>query len=135
MYIKQYLEQHGNIKEEINALRELVKKNPIKEAAAMALHINKLAGKIKIHLLSEDKYLYPALQNDTDPNARKLAQKYQDEMGTLAAQYTDFKEKYNTQNKIHNNQQDFVSDLLFVLNLIEKRMVKEESELYRLAFN
>ncbi|WFA08003.1 hemerythrin domain-containing protein [Tissierella sp. Yu-01] len=133
MNITQYIEQHKNIRNEISILRELLNKNSMDDAANMALHINTLAGIIKVHLQSEDKYLYPTLQQSTDEKIRLLAKAYQDEMGTLAEHYTGFKELYNTKSKIINNQKNFPRDMEDTLNKIEKRIDKEEIELYRLV--
>ena len=131
MNINNYLEQHKAITDEINKLRMLIKDDLVEKAAEMAATINTLAGKIKIHLLSEDKYFYPALEKNEDKNIRNLAKDYQEEMGTLAEGYTTFKEKYNTQSKIIKNQEEFPRDLENILNQIEKRISKEEKGLYK----
>lgn len=133
MNVSHYIEQHKSIKNEIIQLKELRKKNQIVEdATELAYHISALAGKIKIHLLSEDKYLYPNLQRNSDERIRKMAQNYQDEMGPLANHYIEFKEMYNTPNKIQTNQDSFKKDLDQTLSQIEKRMDKEEKELYQM---
>lgn len=41
-------------------------------ADKIALNINLLAGKINIHLQSEDKYLYSLLLNSTNPEVKKF---------------------------------------------------------------
>ena len=61
MELKHYMDQHERILEELNVLKALCKKQDLEqEAAEIALHINSLAGKLKIHLSSEDQYLYPS---------------------------------------------------------------------------
>ncbi len=128
----QYIDQHRNIKEEIRILRELLDENFLENASKIALHINTLAGKIKIHLMSEDKYLYPELQEHSDIKVRHLATSYQREMGMLAQYFAEFKELYNTQSKIRRNQENCPKDLKAILNMIEKRIEKEEGGLYQI---
>lgn len=132
MNINLYIEQHKSIKNEINILRGLLKENSMDVVADVAMHINTLAGKVKVHLQSEDKYLYPTLQKSANENIRLLAKTYQDEMGTLAEHYTEFKEMYNTKSKILNNEKNLWRDMENILNKIEKRIEREERELYRL---
>lgn len=54
-------------------------------------HINKLAGKLKIHLSSEDKFLYPNLLNGDDNKLKNLANSYINEMGGISDTFTNYK--------------------------------------------
>lgn len=82
--LSNYLEQHEVIGEEINVIRKLTSNSNINECAKeIALHISTLAGKIKVYLSMEDKFLYPGLQERGNDQVKKLANTYQDEMGGL----------------------------------------------------
>lgn len=133
MRLANYLEQHGSIRIEINALRELMAKNHFEtDAGQLALHISALAGKIKIHLLAEDKYLYPELMVTDEPRVKKMAVDYQHDMGDLAENFMNFKSLYNTPIKILKNISDFQTEITNIVNQIQTRMDKEEKELYQL---
>ena len=90
------------------------------------------AGKIKIHLSMEDKYLYPELQKRGSEQARKMAIAFQGEMGGLADAFFEYKNQYNTAPKVLQNLGKLQSDRLNIFGKIEKRTQKEEKELYKL---
>jgi hypothetical protein len=97
-----------------------------------ALYINRLAGKLKIHMLEEDKYLYPELLTCSDPEIRMITTKYISEMGDLAEQYIQFKNKYNVGSKIAANMEVFLGDTRKILDALTGRMKKEDKGLYQL---
>lgn len=133
MNVNNYLEQHNTIAEEISIIKRLVHSNKMENnTGEIALHISTLAGKIKIHLSMEDKYLYPRLKESNRPEVRKLAEQYQKEMGSLAESFVRYKDKYNTMPKIVGNEKELVTDTDSIFKAIEKRVEKEEKELYNL---
>lgn len=133
MYLKNYLEQHNNIKEELQILKNLVNRGNIEgDAQEISLHINTLAGKIKVHLASEDKHMYLDLINSGNEEQKKTAIRYQNEMGDLMDVFTTFKGKYNTRSKILENHNSFRQELRDIITAIEKRIAMEESGLYQL---
>jgi hemerythrin-like domain-containing protein len=124
--------QHRTIMEEINLIENEIKKgsqdiNP----SVAALHISRLAGQLKIHLMEEDEYLYPKLMNCTDDSIKSLADQYNNEMGNLAAEYTSFKSKFNMANKIKENMNEFLIEGKRVIGALKNRIEKENSGLYR----
>ncbi len=133
MNLENYLEQHKSINLEIDKLKELVKINNFDSYVdEIAQHINVLSGRLKIHLLNEDTYLYPKLKEAMDENIVNLAKEYQNEMGDLATIFTSFKEKYNTKSKLLLNQNYFINEFNSVIRKIESRIEKEESGIYKL---
>ena len=130
--LKNYLEQHESIKEEMNAIKKLTASSNIADHARdIALHISTLAGRIKIHLSMEDKYLYPGLKERGSEQIKNMATAYQKEMGGLADVFVIYKDQYNTAPKIQQNLKNLKSDTDKVFSEIEKRINKEESELYK----
>lgn len=133
MDLKNYMDQHESIKEELSAIKKLTSGNDVEEnAKEIALHVSTLAGRIKIHLSMEDKYLYPELQKSGSEQERKMALAFQDEMGGLAEAFVVYKDQYNTVPKILQNLGKLQSDTWNILDKIEKRIQKEERELYKL---
>lgn len=131
MNLKNYIDQHKRIEEEIVAIKSLINTDDyLENAGDIARHISTLAGKLKVHLSMEDKYLYPILQEREDERVKKLADNYQKEMGDLADKFTAYKDLYNTKLKIMQNQSNFKQDTSNILEAIEKRLNKEENELY-----
>ncbi|HHV10097.1 MAG TPA: hemerythrin domain-containing protein [Clostridiales bacterium] len=126
-------QQHGRIKEELNYLEAETKKgDKSMNTSELVLHINRLAGQLRIHLLEEDKFLYPNLLNCHDEEIRKLAHQYMKEMGDLTNQYTSFKNNYNTVNKIIGNESKFLSEVKIIMKALKDRIAKEDNNLYYL---
>jgi hypothetical protein len=137
MSINNNTEQLKKQHEAINALiKENIKlvndKNLELNAPSIAKNISVLAGILQIHLSHEDQYLYPNLLNSDKSEIRNKAKAYIDEMGNLKAVYTDFKNKYNTKSKLMSNPAAFEKDFFAVFGAVEKRMTKEDSDLYLL---
>ena len=92
--------------------------------------INTLAGKLNIHMRTEDKFLYPELINSNDSNLRNISKEYSDEMGNIHVIFTEFKNQFNTKNKILNDKDKFLIESKKVLVLLENRIDKEDKNLY-----
>ncbi|WP_194192136.1 hemerythrin domain-containing protein [Clostridium chrysemydis] len=123
------IRQHKDFYELLNKMKGLLK-NTSENSKELALNINLLAGKLNIHLQSEDKFLYPTLINSQDIKLKNIAKDFINEMGHIANTYSDFKVKYNTQKKILDNLNDFNKDCTLIINTIENRLMKEDTKLY-----
>jgi hypothetical protein len=133
MDLNNYLEQHRAMELEITTIKSLINTNDVQQnAGEIALHISTLAGKIKIHLSMEDQYLYPGLQRSEDERVKNLAADYQKEMGDLAGKFVTYKDKYNTKPKILQNMSSVKQETSQIFLAIEKRIRREENELYKL---
>ncbi len=132
MNLNNYLEQHKTVESEITTIKSLINTNDVQQNAGdIALHISTLAGKIRIHLLMEDKYLYPNLQKSDDERVKRLAKDYQKEMGNLSEKFIAYKDKYNTKQKIAQNLSTIEQETTDIFLVIEKRIQREEKELYK----
>lgn len=124
--------QHNSITNEINCIMDEVNKGALSmDRAEAALHISKLAGLLKIHLMDEDKFLYPDLLKSSDRQIKEMTNQYMNEMGNLAENYTEYKNKYNTKSKIAENMDSFILDTQNIIAALKKRIDKEDKELYR----
>lgn len=131
MNLSSYLDQHKSIREEINWIKSKLTLEKVTEnAMEIALHMNQLSGRLKIHLLNEDKFLYPSLIATKEDEIKQMAIEYQNEMGDLQEQFKVFKEKYNVKTKLLEKSELFIEEAKIVILAIEKRILKEEKELY-----
>jgi len=123
--------QHNEISEAIKNIKTLITGNNLEsEANEAALLINTLAGKLKIHLNTEDKYMYPVLLRNESSQVRNTAGLYIDEMGEISEVFTQYKEKYNTRSKITADIEGFKAESSRVFSILEDRIAKEEASLY-----
>lgn len=131
MNLSSYLEQHKSIRDEINWIQSNLTTVKVEEnAEEIALHINQLSGKLKIHLMNEDKFLYPSLIANPDMAIKQMAIDYQNEMGDLQERFKSFKDKYNVKSKLLEKKESFVEEAKVVIRAIEDRILKEEKEIY-----
>ena len=129
--LKDLTRQHKEIYDIIDILKDNLSEDKVKqEASKLAQSINVLAGKLKIHLLSEDDYLYPKLMNGSDSRAKETAERFYHEMGNLSAVFSDYKGKYNISSRILGNIQGYIKDTQGILEALQSRMHKEDNELY-----
>lgn len=126
--IESFKRQHEEIGEIIKNIRSLVAEGrPEAKANELALMISTLAGKLKIHLNTEDKYMYPELLNSQSEEVRNTAKDYIDEMGSISETFMAYKERFNTRSKISANLDSFESESDRVFSIIEKRIAREEA--------
>lgn len=132
--IKNLERQHQDIYEVLNETKAMVNSNDLeKNSMNIARNISILAGKLKIHLGNEDKYLYPSLIKKGDASLQKKTQYYINEMGGLSQAYMDFKDKYNTRSKIMSDTALFIKESNEVFEAVLTRMHREDTDLYVLA--
>ncbi|MBP1754549.1 MAG: hypothetical protein H6Q59_947 [Firmicutes bacterium] len=125
--------QHDSIKSEIVIIQdELQKGSAGINLSEVALHISKLAGFLKMHLLEEDQFLYPNLLVSTDEDIRNMVNQYIQEMGHLAEEYTIFKNKYNVGSKIKGQENVFVEEANLMIDALKKRIDREDTGLYHI---
>lgn len=120
---------------EINSLFSKISKNLnsnniTNDIDSLVWDINTLAGKLNIHMKTEDKFLYPELINGANENLKKIAIEYSKEMGDIHKVFGEFKNKFNTKNKILNDTDKFLIESNKVLKLLKNRIDKEDRSLY-----
>jgi len=99
----------------------------------LAYKVNKLAGVLRIHLSSEDRYLYPVLMCSEVESTRELVESFDRSMGGLSNAFISFKLSYNTAFAIEKDYDEFRSQLGKVFEKLENRLDREDHELYPLV--
>lgn len=132
--LDQLKNQHKNITTLVMETKGLLSTLEDEKAQQLiAKNISQLAGILKVHLGNEDRFLYPEFMKSTDIKLRAKADKYITEMGDLNTVFTEFKNQYNTSSKIKNNLSVAKKDIESVFSAVEKRIHKEDHDLYILA--
>ncbi|MBV7273701.1 hemerythrin domain-containing protein [Clostridiaceae bacterium UIB06] len=125
--------QHNEVMDLANYILKNIKSRTIEQNLnEMVKSINIIAGKLKIHLLNEDKYLYPNLLSSSDLALNAFGKKYSEEMKEVSKTYEDYKFKYNTASKIKQNIEKFTKDTEVIFRVLSNRINREEKELYPL---
>ena len=125
--------QHNEIIDLAGYILNDIKNNTVdKNIEQVVKSINTISGKLKIHLLSEDEYLYPNLLSSSDAALNMFGKKYYEEMNEVSKGYDEYKAKYNTSSKLKQNIIDFKEDTERIFTALSKRVEREEKELYPL---
>lgn len=127
-----YIEKHRIIQEYLKEISGFVQNGTIKNASSISDTINKMSGVIKMHLASEDKFLYPALLASKNAHVRAITKSYMDEMGDLAKAYMEFAGAFNTPAKILEKPAGFEEKFEKIKYALHFRINREEKELYKL---
>jgi hypothetical protein len=102
MNIDKYKHTHVDILRRIDSLRDLTRAGVVPNAAAIAQGIIAMASVIKLHLSAEDQALYPALQRSGDAELSRLSDRFQEEMGPIAAAFDGFVRRWNTAQRLRD---------------------------------
>lgn len=123
--------QHKEIWEIFFSIEKVLNLKDVAENIdALVKNINTLAGKLNIHMNSEDKFLYPELIKSDNEKLRNMAIEYSTEMGDISTKFNEFKNKFNTRNKIINNMDAFLVESKEILKVLHNRLNKEDRYLY-----
>lgn len=129
-----FVQQHEDMLVIAKEISKLLDPNILaKEAQPARSLLSKLSAKLKIHLASEDKSLYPELLNHKDANVKATAKKFMDEMGGISDVFVKYTEKWVSADAIQKNPNDFIKDTKDLFSALAKRIEKENRELYPLV--
>jgi len=132
--IENLMDQHIKISELINDVKSCIALDKTNDnLTLLAYKINKLARVLRLHLSSEDRYLYPLLMHSENEYTRELAENFDKTMGGLSNAFISFKTRYNTHNSIVDNYDKFRLELEGVFTKLIERLDKEDNELYPLV--
>ncbi|WP_206154896.1 hemerythrin domain-containing protein [Clostridium muellerianum] len=133
MNINNFVRQHEAIHESIKDIESLIARNNIEnDSFEIAKNINVLTGILKVHLQSEDKFLYPQLLKSNDIKLKNTAEEYIDEMGDISIEFEKYKIKFNTKNKINEDVENFKRCTAEIIKVLKNRLDKEDKYLYPL---
>lgn len=125
--------QHQEISKLIGQLAAYDRKEVVEEKAfEISLLLGSLSGKIKLHLLADDRYVYPLLTAHSNMEIKAISQKFADEMGNLSAIFLQFQEKYANAAQIRALAPGFAAELKGIISAIQERIVREDKSLYPL---
>jgi len=130
MNIDKFKHQHVDILRRIAALRELTHTGVARNAEAIAQGLVAMSAVIKLHLSVEDQALYPALQRGDDAALARLGQRFQVEMGPIAAAFDQFARRWNTAQRLREDEAGFRAAANDVLRRVHERMRHEDRDFY-----
>jgi hemerythrin-like domain-containing protein len=133
MNIDRFKQEHADVMNSVAVLRELVHTGVNEHAEEIVVQLLAMTGAIKLHLAAEDRVLYPALANASDPLVAQTSRMFQQEMGGLAGTLTAFVSRWNLAAKILQDPQGFRDEANAVFKALYMRVQRENRELYPMA--
>ncbi len=131
MNIDNLTRQHQEIEASMDYVMNIINEKKVEEKAFdIAMELNKLAGKLKIHLISENNFLYPDLLKSSNVALKELAENYMNEMVSLGAKFMEYKDNYHTKSKILADVEKFIRETREIFKLLKTRLEREDKELY-----
>ncbi len=106
-----------------------LKSNP----ASTCMILAKMSGRLKVHLTTEDRTLYPNLINSPDPDVRKVAERFFNEMGNIKEVVDKYLEKWISPNSLKANPERFIDETKRLIDALKNRIQRENDELYEIA--
>jgi hypothetical protein len=133
-YTEKFRVQHGEILNVAKSIAQLLDADSLRKDATEIRHLlSVLHGKLSVHLVMEDKSLYPRLLRHHDGEIRSLTQRYMDEMGSLAGAFKAYVGRWPTPSAIQADPEAFIAETGGVFEALGKRVQQENGELYVLA--
>ncbi len=126
--------QHKELRLLIAAIGDLLETQQWEvRASELSSKVDTLAGRIKIHLVAEERFVYPRLAESDQEDIRGMASSFQAEMGVLGGEIAAYREQYDTAGKILEDPQRFARETLRMIGVLSHRLDQEDDLLYPLA--
>lgn len=133
MDIEKLKRDHNEILVQMAQLRLYSQSGIVENADAIAKQIVGMSSVIKLHLVVEDRILYPAFAKSADPSVARTGEEFQRDMGDIAAAYIKFASHWNIAKKVSEDPQGFREEANKVLSALHQRIQLENKNLYPLA--
>ncbi len=128
-----FINQHKDISDSIRQINALIKGDIVKNAIEVRKLLSDLIERLSIHLIMEDKNIYPKAASSNNPELKIMAIKLQSEMLNTGQKLKDYSARWSSPARINEDQSSFISETNIIFSNIEKRILAEEKELYPLC--
>lgn len=133
MNIDKMKDQHSEIIQKINQLREYSRAGVSDNAQKIAQTVVSMSSVIKVHLSAEDQFLYPWIEKVDDEKLKAMSLHFQREMAEIVVEYETFSRRWNTATKLIGHDEAFRRDANTVLRKVHERMQRENQQFYPLV--
>lgn len=103
------------------------------DANAARTLLSQLEVGLRVHLLMEDRAMYPKLTSHEDPTIAGIAKRYRDEMGGLTAAFGAYTKRWSTAGEIQRDAAGFISESKAIFDALRTRIERENDDLYALV--
>ncbi len=132
MNIEILKEQHVAILNIAVEISEVLEKG---ETQNIEIILINFGDEIVAHLGAEDDLLYPVLKKRSDKSVRETAIQFENEMGDIKRGFVEYTKKWDSNDGIMSNYEQFSKETMTILMKITKRIINEENVLFPLLQN
>lgn len=130
MNIDKFMSQHVEILRQVDELRRLSRAGVAENAQAIASGVVAMSSLIKLHLATEERALYPALQRSADAALAQLGTRFQADMGPIAVAFESFARRWNTALNVRSDAEGFRRAANETLRCLWERVRLENRDFY-----
>lgn len=126
--------QHDTLLEIVSQLQaDMAAEITAFNARQITTRLARLTGVLQMHLVAEDKVLYPAMIASEDERTAGTARNFSIQMGDLGTAYAEFVECWSSLEKVQREAEAFRKHSAKVFAALGTRIRRENEELYPLA--
>jgi hypothetical protein len=126
--------QHAEIHKAMAAVMLAIDAGEVSsKATSLTAMLDDISGLVGSHLDIEDSEVYPTLIESMDPDVRRTAQQFRDNMSGIAQEFEGYAEKYRVPGCITSNAALFCYETRRIFERLRYRMKREENDLYPLV--
>ena len=130
MDIERFKQQHVDILQRIDTLRQLTRDGISSNSHSIAQQVKDLGKVVTLHLAIEDRILYPAVQKAKDATIAAMGAAYQEEMKGIAGRHIRFTNQWSDPARVAAEPDAFRAAANTVLKDVYQRMQRENHEFY-----
>ena len=128
---KMYQKQHAEIKRVMDQIMASLDSSTLKKNTDdVRSLVNRLVGKLSVHLALEDNVLYPYLADSSNIELKEMGRSLQAQVGGLRKALKSYKESWTTPMSIEENPAQFAKDSKEFIDVIKNRIQLEDDGLF-----
>jgi len=128
-----FRKQHEGIRDTVDSILELLDLEDLrKNSHEIRKLLAKLSSTVRIHLILEDKALYPVLANIEEGEIRSISEQFKQEMSEISSVFNKYVEKWSSGASIRDETDVFITESRELFEALLERVERENSSLYQM---
>lgn len=133
MNMKEYERDHQDILAQYEQLQELMAAGISANAARVSDLLRQINTNIRLHLVTEERFLYPVLQESDHADAAEIGERFAADMIGLYQRFTEYIANWRDPAAIEAEPEHFEQATTAIFKALGERIQREESELHPVA--
>jgi len=128
-----FRKQHVDIVETVERILKQLNPEELKtNSHGVRKLLNKLSSQVKVHLILEDKALYPVIVGINIGDLKEISQQYMEEMNLISSEFGRYMEKWASGSDIRDAVEQFIDETKVFFESLQDRIERENTILYQM---